>query len=63
MIETLQGVEAGRKCFRMVGGVLVERTVGDVLPELETNRERLPKALEVTHVNSKYGSTVLAYLW
>jgi hypothetical protein len=24
-----------RKCFRMIGGVLVERTVGEVLPALE----------------------------
>lgn len=47
MIETLRGVEGARKCFRMVGGVLVERTVADVLPELELNRDRLPQALQV----------------
>jgi hypothetical protein len=28
-----------RKCFRMVGGVLVERTVEDVVPNLQTNLE------------------------
>lgn len=26
---------AERKCFRMIGGTLVERTVGEVLPALE----------------------------
>ncbi|CAG5054718.1 unnamed protein product [Parnassius apollo] len=46
VIETLQTVDKTRKCFRMVGGVLVERTVGEVLPELENNRERLPKAIQ-----------------
>ena len=30
VIETLEGVDPDRKCFRMVGGVLVERTVKEV---------------------------------
>lgn len=31
--------EPYRKCFRLVGGVLVERTVKDVVPALQTNRD------------------------
>lgn len=46
VIETLRGVDKNRKCFRLVGGVLVERTVAEVLPELENNCEQLPKALQ-----------------
>lgn len=39
VLATLSETEPSRKCFRMVGGVLVERTVGDVLPTLQTNFE------------------------
>jgi len=31
-------MEPSRKCFRMLGGVLAERTVGEVLPALEDTR-------------------------
>ena len=41
VIETLQDVDKDRKCFRMVGGVLVERTVKEVLPALTTNRDQV----------------------
>ncbi|KAJ2955212.1 hypothetical protein NQZ79_g8756 [Umbelopsis isabellina] len=37
VIESISPLEGDRKCFRMVGGVLVERTVKDVLPALQTN--------------------------
>ncbi|KAG6440896.1 prefoldin subunit 2 [Manduca sexta] len=63
VIETLRGVEATRKCFRMVGGVLVERTVADVLPELETNCEQLPRAIRTLEEQlSKKGEEINAYI-
>ncbi|CAF0769944.1 unnamed protein product [Brachionus calyciflorus] len=46
VIETLKEVEKERKCFRMIGGVLVERTVGEVLPALEQNRDQITKLVE-----------------
>ncbi|TFK85444.1 Prefoldin beta-like protein, partial [Polyporus arcularius HHB13444] len=37
--------EPNRKCFRLVGGVLVERTVKDVVPALKTNRDGIQKVI------------------
>lgn len=46
VLETLGPLPADRKCFRMINGVLVERTVKDVTPALQTNSEGLKKVLE-----------------
>uniref|UniRef100_A0A8D0DM07 Prefoldin subunit 2 n=1 Tax=Salvator merianae TaxID=96440 RepID=A0A8D0DM07_SALMN len=46
VIETLREVDPTRKCYRMVGGVLVERTVKEVLPALENNKEQINKIIE-----------------
>jgi len=39
------GEEPDRKCFRLIGGVLVERTVKDVVPALQTNRDGIRKVI------------------
>ena len=46
VLETLTPLHTDRKCFRMINGVLIERTVGDVIPALQTNSEGLGKVLE-----------------
>ena len=46
VIETLEGVSGDRKCFRMVGGVLVERTVKEVIPALVNNRDKMSKLID-----------------
>ncbi|XP_048381416.1 prefoldin subunit 2 [Stegostoma tigrinum] len=46
VIDTLAEVNPDRRCFRMVGGVLVERTVREVLPALESNKQQLVKLIE-----------------
>lgn len=46
VIETLEPLPKERKCFRMVNGVLVERSVADVLPALKTNSDGLKQVLE-----------------
>jgi chaperonin cofactor prefoldin len=45
VLETLEPLSGDRKCFRLINGVLVERTVKDVVPALKTNSEGLKKVL------------------
>lgn len=45
VIDTLKNVDENRKCFRLIGGVLCERTVKDVLPQLHDSVEQLEKVI------------------
>lgn len=45
MLDTLNPLPEDRKCFRMINGVLVERTVKDVVPALEMTADNLKKVL------------------
>jgi len=46
VLEALEPLPGDRKCFRMINGVLVERTVADIIPALRTNSEGLKKVLD-----------------
>lgn len=41
VIDTLEPLEPTRKAFRLVGSVLVERSVGEVLPSVVANRDNV----------------------
>jgi prefoldin subunit 2 len=41
VLQNLEPLAADRRCYRLIGGVLVERTVGEVRPKIEMNKERL----------------------
>ncbi|XP_028839756.1 prefoldin subunit 2 [Denticeps clupeoides] len=46
VIDALREVDPSRKCYRLIGGVLVERTVKEVLPALENNKEQITKIVD-----------------
>ncbi|KAF2707581.1 Prefoldin beta-like protein [Pleomassaria siparia CBS 279.74] len=46
VLETLEPLSGDRKCFRMINGVLTERTVKEVVPILKTNSDGLKKTLD-----------------
>jgi chaperonin cofactor prefoldin len=41
VINAIQNLNKDRKCYRLVGGVLVERTVGEVLSAVQKNRDNV----------------------
>lgn len=43
--KTLEPLDPDRRAFRLVGGVLVERTVKEVLPSVTQNRENLDQVI------------------
>lgn len=45
VIKTLSDLEDSRKAFRLLNGVLVERTVGDVLPDTRGNAAQLQEVI------------------
>lgn len=52
VVETLKKTDPGRRCFRMVGGILIERTVKEILPGLEEHRSNIHDALKT--LSSQY---------
>lgn len=43
--DTLQPLDGSRRAYRLVGEVLVERTVAEVLPPVSSNRENVETAI------------------
>lgn len=41
VLKQLSGLESDRRCWQQIGPVLAEKRVGDVLPILTTNRDRV----------------------
>lgn len=45
VIGAIQPLDHTRKCYRMIGGVLVERTIAEVLPAVQRNKEGLQEVI------------------
>ena len=48
VLEALKKVEPTRRCHRLIGGVLIERTAGDLLPALQESYDVLLEAQKET---------------
>lgn len=45
--DTLQGIDPSRRAYRLVGDVLVERNVKEVLPSVTQNKDKVKQILAV----------------
>lgn len=50
-MDTLGGMDASRRCFRVVDTVLVERNVGEVKEALETEKQNVPFGIQTKLVD------------
>ncbi|VWU51690.1 prefoldin subunit 2, putative [Hepatocystis sp. ex Piliocolobus tephrosceles] len=46
VLEALENVPADRRCYRMVGEILVERTVGEIKPALIDHKNKVEEIIE-----------------
>lgn len=46
VINAIQPLDPSRRCYRMIGGVLVERTVREVLPAVQRNKEGIEEVIK-----------------
>ncbi|XP_024021226.1 probable prefoldin subunit 2 [Morus notabilis] len=45
VINAIQPLDPSRRCYRMIGGVLVERTIKEVSPAVQRNKEGLEEVI------------------
>ncbi|PIA44919.1 hypothetical protein AQUCO_01700473v1 [Aquilegia coerulea] len=45
VVGAIQPLDPSRRCYRMIGGVLVERTIKEVLPAVQRNKEGLEEVI------------------
>ena len=45
VINAIKPLDPSRRCYRMIGGVLVERTIKEVMPAVQRNKEGLEEVV------------------
>mmetsp|Transcript_13771 Transcript_13771/g.24873 ORF Transcript_13771/g.24873 Transcript_13771/m.24873 type:complete len:134 (+) Transcript_13771:148-549(+) len=46
VINTIKDLDPSRRCFRLIGGILVERTIKEVLPAVQKNLDGIDKMVK-----------------
>jgi len=62
VLDTIKDLDGDRKCFRLIGNVLCEKTVKDVTPMLRANIEQLTACAESLNEQvKKVGEEMIEY--
>uniref|UniRef100_A0A7S2XBN2 Prefoldin subunit 2 n=1 Tax=Lotharella oceanica TaxID=641309 RepID=A0A7S2XBN2_9EUKA len=62
VVNTIKDLDPNRRCFRLIGGVLVERTIKEVLPAVKKNLEGIHSMIQkLTEVLKKKQEELDAY--
>mmetsp|Transcript_43770 Transcript_43770/g.70354 ORF Transcript_43770/g.70354 Transcript_43770/m.70354 type:complete len:125 (+) Transcript_43770:187-561(+) len=59
VINTIKDLDPARKCYRLIGGVLVERTIKEVLPAVERNLQGINQMIKQLSDHMKKKQTEL----
>eukprot|EP01130_Rhizamoeba_saxonica_P012394 TRINITY_DN5214_c0_g2_i1.p1 TRINITY_DN5214_c0_g2~~TRINITY_DN5214_c0_g2_i1.p1 ORF type:complete len:135 (+),score=37.50 TRINITY_DN5214_c0_g2_i1:19-423(+) len=59
VINSMEDMDDSRRCFRLIGGVLVERNVGQVGPAISENKERIIASIQALKEQYKQEEQVL----
>ena len=62
VLAALKKVEPTRRCHRLIGGVLVERTAGEILPALQQSMDVLQQAEKETQELAKKGKELEEFM-
>ncbi|KAJ4462314.1 putative prefoldin subunit 2 [Paratrimastix pyriformis] len=46
VVDTIEPLDPSRRCYRMIGDVLVERTVGETIPAVKSNRDGIAQLIK-----------------
>lgn len=62
VIETLKNVDENRTCYRLIGGILTERKVKDILPVLIEHKGKLTELIvKLNEQLTKKGTEINEY--
>lgn len=53
VINAIKDLDPSRRCYRSIGGILVERTVGDTLPTIQKNVQQIETVLQQLSIKIK----------